>query len=630
MRLTRLKPGWSTATKLATAAISTAAALVSILSYFHSWGFLGDQAGMRMTLADLAVDRIELVPEADTVTAIGDTVHLAVRVLDAHGTALLGATPRWASANPEIASVDGSGTVIARAAGTGVILASVGVHIARARITVSPRVAHVHLVLDSALHLREGATMPLVARALDAHGYVIPGRPITWQVTDTAVATVDTSGLVVAIAPGRAAITATIDGVTSEADLIVAPALGTIGILSGMNQRAPAGTRLPAPILLQVLSRRGQPLAGATIHTAVQAGDGTVDPATAVTDERGRAEVGWTLGPRPGRQELRITADGLDTVLALAADADPVAADTRIVLLGDRPAGRAGQALARDLAVRITDSLGTPLAGLPVAWSTPNGGTITARSARTDSLGEARAQWTLGPRAGSQRAYLQVGSGRTIPPFPISAVALAGEPVALEVVNGDEQRGAVGTTLGDPVIVRVVDRAGNGVLGTTLHIASTSGSVSDSVLTTDSTGHAHVAWTLGRAAGTQHLWVRADGLRRPLEITALARALAAANVAFLAAPSEGTPGRALPQPVRARITDAYGNPVENVLVIFRARSGNVTPTRVMTDAHGIATTRWTLGPKTALQELVASVRGTDVHGTLAVLARPPASTTRQR
>jgi hypothetical protein len=622
MRLLKLKPHWTLASKLTTAGISTGAALVSILSYAHSCGLMGEPSEMRVTVADLAAERVELLPAADTAVAIGDTLHLAARVMDRHGTALLGATMLWNSANPDIASVDGTGTVIARGVGTTVILASVGQHIARSAIAVAPRVAHVHIVLDSALHLREGEERRIGARATDANGYVIPRRAPLWRAGDTAVATIDSSGLVTAIAAGRTTLTATIDGVTTQADMIVQPALGSITVISGAGQHARAGARLPDPIVVQLRSRRGRPVEGAIVRLDRDENDagGIVEPALVVTDANGRARASWTFGDHPGVQRLTITVDGLDTTVAVVGEAEPVAANTRIMILDDAPHGPAGHALAAPVAVRVTDSLGAPLAGVPVTWATPSGGTITALNSRTDSLGEARAAWTLGSHAGTQRGYVQLGSGHTIPPFPVLATARAGAPASVKVVSGNGQHGAVGAVLKQPIVLRVLDRAGNPVSGAEVRWSPAGGEIPDSVSITDSTGYAMTYWTMGRSASATRLTAHVAGIARPVELTALARALGAANVVFPDAPTEGVAGRAAGKSVRAQITDAYGNPVNDVLVIFHSLTGTAAPSRVMTDARGIATTRWTLGAKAGAQTLSATVRGTDVRGALTIQA----------
>src|SRR5688500_2316423 len=145
---------------------------------------------------------------------------------------------------------------------------------------------------------------------------------------------------------------------------------------------------------------------------------------------------------------------------------------------------------------------------VPVTWSALDGGTLTAVSARTDSLGEARATWKLGSKAGRQRARVQVGNARTMPAFTAVATANVGEPASVVVKSGDRQLGTVGAPLKLPIVLRTVDRYGNAVSKEIIRLEPAVGRLADSSVTTDSSGHAKVHWTLGRPAGLQRMVVR--------------------------------------------------------------------------------------------------------------------------
>jgi hypothetical protein len=183
-----------------------------------------------------------------------------------------------------------------------------------------------------------------------------------------------------------------------------------------------------------------------------------------------------------------------------------------------------------------------------------------------------------------------------------------------------KHEGSVGKVLRPLVEIRVLDRAGNEVAGVPITLLPASGTVGDSVLPTDSTGRVRVSWTLGRTAGVQHLTVKVEGIDRPLEITARARAAGPANLAFVT-PKPGTEKRAI-QSLDVDLTDAYGNPVADQPVVFSTKFGSVSPARVMTDAHGRAHTRWTPASKIGKRTLLAVVKGTDARATF-VLEAPP-------
>jgi hypothetical protein len=155
-----------------------------------------------------------------------------------------------------------------------------------------------------------------------------------------------------------------------------------------------------------------------------------------------------------------------------------------------------------------------------------------------------------------------------------------------------------------------------------LWLLPAAGRSADSVLSTDSSGRAKVAWTLGRTAGLQRLTVRLRGDTAETEITAVARPAKAAKLTFVSPPETGRAGRTLPKPLVVQVTDNYGNPLAGQTVVFKAASGGVAPTRGLTDAEGRTSVRWTLGPKAKRPELAATVAGAGVSRTLTLSSRP--------
>jgi adhesin/invasin len=253
------------------------------------------------------------------------------------------------------------------------------------------------------------------------------------------------------------------------------------------------------------------------------------------------------------------------------------------------------------------------LGNLPVSWQALDGGTLVPEANRTDSLGEARATWTLGPRAGAQRARVQVGNPRTMPPFVVTANATAGEPRTARVASGDGQRGPAGQTLAKEIVVVAQDSLGNPVRGVMVKARPADGSVSDSLVPTDSTGRAGFRWILGRKAGPQRLELLPGGVDAVLAVSARATPLAAANLEFQTPPATATAGRATA--ITVLVTDAYGNPVADAPVTFSAAAGALSASRVMTDDRGRATTRWTPAAAVGERVLTAAVRGTTIRTT---------------
>lgn len=85
----------------------------------------------------------------------------------------------------------------------------------------------------------------------------------------------------------------------------------------------------------------------------------------------------------------------------------------------------------------------------------------------------------------------------------------------------------------------------------------------------------------------------------------------------------GTAAQLLPLPVTVRVVDAVGVGVSGASVSFAAAAGSgaASPASVITDAAGVAATRWTLGPAAGPQTLQVSSPGTALQGiTLAATA----------
>jgi hypothetical protein len=402
---------------------------------------------------------------------------------------------------------------------------------------------------------------------------------------------------------------------------------GSVVLVAGGAQRAAAGATLPQAVVVRVLSTRGRPIAQTAVRFRSADGRSAFDPTTAVTDADGRARTTWTLGDAPGRQRLLADVDHVDSALAVVAEADPVAANTRAAAINDQQSARAGERLPQPVAVRLSDTTGRPLVDVPVAWVALDGGIVKTLEARTDSLGDARAEWTLAPRAGAQHVRALIGGTRTVPPVVLTAVAGAGAPAAASLVSGDGQHGTAGAPLAKPLVLRVVDRTGNPVPGVRVTVRPKTGTVADTTLETDSAGTAAVRWTLAQAAGGQRLSIRAEGVARPVDATAVAAPDVPANVDFGPAPDAGVVGRALGERISVTVTDQYGNAIASAPVVFTTRVGSATPTRVATDAAGRAATRWTLGPTPGEESLVAAVRGTDARATLTVRAEVPGAKT---
>jgi adhesin/invasin len=170
-----------------------------------------------------------------------------------------------------------------------------------------------------------------------------------------------------------------------------------------------------------------------------------------------------------------------------------------------------------------------------------------------------------------------------------------------------------------------MDKNGNPVEGASLKVVPFAGSVPDSAPASDAKGLVTLHWTLGTKAGSQQLELAA-GSGPVVRVIAKALPMEPANVNPPVMPATWPAGRPLGRPVTVTVTDAYGNAIPNVQVVFSATTGSAAPLRVMTDAKGQAATKWMLGAAASDQVLTAAVKGTPAKTTITVKAVKPTAT----
>ena len=128
--------------------------------------------------------------------------------------------------------------------------------------------------------------------------------------------------------------------------------------------------------------------------------------------------------------------------------------------------------------------------------------------------------WTLGPKAGPQRAKVQVSDARRIPALTLRATAQPG-PAAKLAFIAPARSGIAGRNLG-PVRVEAIDAHGNPVPGQSVVFSVHTGSVEAAEVRTDERGAARTLWTLGPAPGDQVLTATASGTDLQASLTVAA------------------------------------------------------------------------------------------------------------
>ncbi len=168
-----------------------------------------------------------LVTGNSGVVPVGQTLQLSAQARDAAGNSLFLRPVTWASSAPTVATVSSSGLVTAVSAGSATITATSEGRTGSTTITTAVLAAPVATVTvaPASAQLILGTTQQLTATLRDGTGLVLLDRAVTWNSSNTALATVSSNGLVTTLAAGAVTITANSEGRSGSAVLTALPGL---------------------------------------------------------------------------------------------------------------------------------------------------------------------------------------------------------------------------------------------------------------------------------------------------------------------------------------------------------------------------------------------------------------------
>lgn len=213
------------------------------------------QAAVTVTLPP--VQTVTVSRALDTIGVTGSVTKTAV-LRDASNTVLTGRALSWSSSNVAVATVSSTGNVLGLAPGTVTISATSEGRIGNSTVVVLARLASAVILTPATTTLIVGVTQQLSAQITDAQGNLLTGRPIAYASDAPTVASVSASGLVTALAPGTARITATSEGKTGVSTVQVIPVPvasvqvtpATATLLTGRTQQLTATPRSAAGAVL--------------------------------------------------------------------------------------------------------------------------------------------------------------------------------------------------------------------------------------------------------------------------------------------------------------------------------------------------------------------------------------------
>jgi len=284
------------------------------------------------------------------------TQQLQLSAYDDAGRAMVVSTEsaKWAASNTDVVTVDGGGVVTGKARGSGVVTAKIGSKTATASVNVlTEPAAKVSVDLGSAT-LEIGQTTQAAVTLLNSSGAAFTGPTVAWQSSNPAIATVNATGLVTAVARGTATISAVADGKTGGATLTVAAKTAAAVVVTPNAASATIGQS--AQLTATVKDATGGTLIGRTITwTSANTAVATV------------SNTGLVNAVGAGSTTISASADGLTGQASFTTTSVTAAA---VTITPNLPVVQIGQDL--QLTATAYDASGNALPARVASWASVN------------------------------------------------------------------------------------------------------------------------------------------------------------------------------------------------------------------------------------------------------------------
>ena len=304
------------------------------------------------------------VSPATASTHIGSTTTLAATVKDQNGTVVTNRVVTWSSSNPAIATVAG-GVVTGVKAGTATITATSEGKSGTAAVTVTGIPVGSVTVTPASKSLLVTQNFALSVTVKDSTGAVVTDRPVTWSSSNTSVATVSSAGVVTAVAPGSATITATSETKSGTSAVTVSPVPVSVVVIQ------PGQDTLLANATVQLTAVTEDSVGGVLAGRAVTWSTNNPSVATvslsglvSATSTAGKATITATSEGKSGTSSITVVVPIATVTVAPA---------TKTILAGD----------TAPFTATAKDAQGNVLAGQAFVWTSSNPGVATVSSTGT-------------------------------------------------------------------------------------------------------------------------------------------------------------------------------------------------------------------------------------------------------
>ena len=297
----------SIATVAATGVVSTIAAGTARIAVSS----MGKSAVATITVAPRAVASLTVSP-TQTTLLVARSTRLTAQPFDANGALLTGRTIVWSSSDVTVARVENDGTVTGVSPGAATIVATSEGRSAQAAVTVALPPVQAVTVSPARDTLAVNGARQFVAELRDAGGAALTGRAIVWASDNTTVAITSASGVVTALAPGTATISASSEGRSGSAVLVVLARLASAVTVTPGVASITVGNTLS--LAVQITDAQGNVLTGRPLTFVSES------PAVATV-----SAAGLVTAVGPGTARIVVSSEGKTGVASIQVTPVPVA-----------------------------------------------------------------------------------------------------------------------------------------------------------------------------------------------------------------------------------------------------------------------------------------------------------------
>jgi len=331
------------------------------------------------------------VPTQDLL--LGQSIQSVVTLKDAQGNTLSGRTITYSTQNSSIVTVSATGVIKGVGVGSAIVTASSGgITVPESfRVTAPPQTLASITITPPSTTLSVGQTTQANATGKDAQGTTVAAS-FSWTTTNPGVATVSSAGIVSAVGPGAATITAVASGVTGNMNVSVSSTPASVASVT---------VALPSNISI---GSTAQASAVAKDAAGNVLGGKTVTWTSATSSIASVSSTGLVSGLSSGTAQIRASVDGI-----LGSASTTVSTAITSVAAAELP--------------RVVPASKDPYPGRPCSVTIPPGGNIASAlsAARGGSVVCLTAGATYGAtylpaRAAGDTGWIVLRTATTLPP----------------------------------------------------------------------------------------------------------------------------------------------------------------------------------------------------------------------